>query len=116
MQQHRSPPAPEDLALRTLLYRFVFFDWLFRDMGAAHNAIERHSAWQHNRHMRQYLPTYLRRWSALTAIDASLGCVFEHDLSSGLLAAWFFTCSCITLTGMLLIAALWLWLGKADWA
>ena len=35
-----------ELPFRTLLYRFIFFDWLFADVGRARDAIERHSAEQ----------------------------------------------------------------------
>ena len=65
-------PAPE-MPFRRLLYRFLFFDWLFRDVSAARDRIERHAARQHNRKMSRYLPVYLRRWSFLTAFDFALG-------------------------------------------
>jgi hypothetical protein len=41
----------ESMPFRTLLYRFIFFDWLFKDVSAARNVFERHAALQHNRHM-----------------------------------------------------------------
>lgn len=53
--------APQDTSFWRLLYRFLFFDWLFADVGAARNPIERHAAMQHNRRMSRYLPVYLRR-------------------------------------------------------
>ena len=34
----------QELAFRTLLYRYFFFDWLFKDVSAARNVIERHAA------------------------------------------------------------------------
>jgi hypothetical protein len=106
--------ALPELPFSTLLYRFIFFDWLFRDMGAARDLFERHAAWQHNRYMARYLPTYLRRWSFLTAFDFALGVLFERALQASLLSAWFFTWSCVTLVGMVVIAAAWLVLLKAD--
>jgi hypothetical protein len=87
------------MPFRRLLYRFLFFDWLFRDVSAARDRIERHAAHQHNRKMSRYLPVYLRRWSFLTAFDFALGILFEKVLQAGLLSAWFFTWSCVTLTG-----------------
>jgi hypothetical protein len=105
-------PAPE-MPFRRLLYRFLFFDWLFRDVSAARNRFERHAAFQHNRKMSRYLPVYLRRWSFLTAFDFLLGMLFEKVLQAGLLSAWFFTWSCVTLTGMVVITVCWVILTHA---
>ena len=105
-------PAPE-MPFRRLLYRFLFFDWLFRDVSAARDRIERHAARQHNRKMSRYLPVYLRRWSFLTAFDFALGVLFEKVLQAGLLSAWFFTWSCVTFTGMVVITVAWLILNHA---
>jgi hypothetical protein len=99
--------APAELPFTTLLYRFIFFDWLFRDASSARDLFERHAAVQHNRRMCKYLPTYLRRWSFLTAFDFGLGWMFERLLSASLLSAWFFTWSCVTLTGMVVISVAW---------
>ena len=100
-------PAPE-MPFRRLLYRFLFFDWLFRDVSAARDRIERHAAHQHNRKMSRYLPVYLRRWSFLTAFDFALGILFEKVLQAGIVSAWFFTWSCVTFTGMVVITVAWL--------
>jgi hypothetical protein len=102
-----------ELPFRTLLYRFMFFDWLFRDLGAARDLYERHAAWQHNRRMCVYLPTYLRRWSFLTFFDFGLGCLFERLLQASLVSAWFFTWSCVTLSGMVVISVAWLLLANS---
>lgn len=101
-----------ELPFRTLLYRFIFFDWLFADVGGACNAIERHAAFQHNRRMSKYLPVYLRRWSFLTAFDFALGFMLERALQATLLSAWFFTWSCITATGMVVITVAWVFLSQ----
>jgi hypothetical protein len=103
-----TPAKPRELSFWALWYRFLFFDWLFRDVGAARNPIERNAAFQHNRSMSRYLPVYLRRWSCLAAVDFGLGLLFEKVLQAGLLSAWFFTWSCVTLTGMVVIAVTWL--------
>jgi hypothetical protein len=90
-----------------LLYRFLFFDWLFADVSRARNIYERHAAFQHNRRMSRYLPVYLRRWSYLAAVDCGLGFLFERVLQASLLSAWFFTCTCVTVTGIVVITAMW---------
>ncbi len=106
----QSTASAEDLPLRSLLYRFLFFDWLFADVHAARNRIERHAARQHNRRMCRYLPVYLRRWSFLTALDFGLGFLFERGLQAQVLSAWFFTWSCVSLTGVVVITVAWAFL------
>lgn len=107
-QQHDATSSA--IPFRTLLYRFMFFDWLFRDVSAARNLFERHAALQHNRFMSRYLPVYLRRWSVVAAVDFALGFLFERALQATLLSAWFFTWSCLTISGMVVITAAWLFL------
>ncbi len=105
--------AAAEMPFSTLLYRFLFFDWLFRDTSAARDLYERHAAVQHNRRMCKYFPTYLRRWSFFTAFDFGLGCLFERALQASVLSAWFFTWSCVTLTGMVIISVAWAFLANA---
>jgi hypothetical protein len=102
-----------ELPFLTLWYRFMFFDWMFRDLNAAHNLYERNAAAQHNRHMSRYLPTYLRRWSFFTLSGFALGCLFENATRASMLSAWFFTWSCVTLTGMVVISVAWAFLAKS---
>ncbi len=110
MSAHHETEQVAELPFLTLLYRFIFFDWMFKDMSATRDLFERHAVWQHNRRMRHYLPTYLRRWSFLTVLDFALGCLFERALQASLFSAWFFTWSCVTLVGMIIIAVAWLML------
>ncbi|MDQ2819667.1 MAG: hypothetical protein M3Y65_04610 [Pseudomonadota bacterium] len=100
-------PALPALPFTTLLYRFLFFDWLFADVRAADNLYERHAARVHNRQMARYLPVYLRRWSFLAALDFGIGCLLERLLQTGVLSAWFFTWSCVALTGTVIIGVAW---------
>ena len=104
---------PAEIPFRTLLYRFMFFDWLFADMSAARNLFERHAAWQHNRRMCRYLPVYLRRWSVLTAGGFGLGLLCEKASQASVVSAWFFTSSCVTLTGMVVISVAWIFLANS---
>jgi hypothetical protein len=110
-------PAPRERAPEEsfwhLLYRFLFFDWLFADVSAARNRFERHAARSHNKRMSRYLPVYLRRWSVLAACDFGLGCLFERTVQASLLSAWFFTWSCLTVTGMVVITVAWVILTHA---
>jgi hypothetical protein len=111
------PPTPAasacELRFSTLLYRYVFFDWLFADFAKARNLFERQAVWRHNKSMRRYLPTYLRRWSVIAGIAFVLGCLFEMLLEN-LVAACFFTGCAMTVSGMAQICALWLLLSKPE--
>lgn len=115
-----SGPNPEataarvELSMATLLYRFIFFDWLFADMTKARNLLERNAAWQHNRRMRRHLPVYFWRWLVLTALAFSLGCLSERLLETTLMAAWCFTWSGLTLSGMVVISVLWMFLARPE--
>ncbi len=111
--QPRHDDSVPEIPFRTLLYRFMFFEWMFADISAARNLFERHAAWQHNRRMCRYLPVYLRRWSVLTACDFGLGVLFERALQASLVSAWFFTWSCVSLTGMVIISVAWVFLSNS---
>jgi len=115
MTTQAPPPEKQDKAVepmpfRTLLYRFMFFDWLFRDVSAARNRIERHAALQHNKYMSRYLPVYFRRWTVLATFDFGLGFLLERVAQATMLSAYFFTWSCVTVAGMVVIAAAWAFL------
>lgn len=83
--------ASDDTALsfRVLLYRYLFFGWLFRDTRHG-NVFERSAAWRHNVDKAHWLLTYLRRWIALGLATFALGFVFEHSLSAQALSAFFY--------------------------
>jgi hypothetical protein len=114
LKQSQPDSSVPEISFGRLLYRFMFFDWLFADVSAARNVYERHAARQHNRHMSRYLPVYLRRWSVLAAFDFGLGFLFERTLQANLLSALFFTGSCVTLTGIVVITVAWAVLAHAS--
>jgi hypothetical protein len=109
--EHREQQAQAlDVPFGQTLYRFLFFDWLFRDVSAARNLYERHAAREHNRRMSRYLPVYMRRWSVLATFDFALGFLFERVLSATMLSALFFTGTCVTITGIVVMTVVWLFL------
>ena len=113
-QPDRASATPvAELPLLTMWYRFMFFGWLFRDLNTTPDLYERHAALQHNRRMRRYLPTYLRRWSFLTGFAFSLGLLCERAWQASMLSACFFTWSRVTLTGMVVISVTWAGLASA---
>lgn len=64
------------MPLRTLLYRYMFFDWLFRDVTRG-SRLERALAWRHNCAQARWLPTYMRRWLVLGALLYAAGAFVE---------------------------------------
>ena len=49
------------MSLRTLLYRYFFFEWLFLDVNKG-NLLERSAALRHNQSQAHWLLTYMWRW------------------------------------------------------
>jgi hypothetical protein len=99
-----------DAAALPVAYRYLFFGWLFADVGGASDPIERRARWRHNREMSKYLPTYLRRWSALFALAFGAGWLCETWLQTTLLAACCYTGSCVAVPVMAVIVVAWLFL------
>ncbi len=102
-----SQPDRSGEAFYLLVYRYLFFDWLFRDVNVG-SSLERAEAWRFNREMRHYLPIYLRRWMILVASSYALGALFENWLSLGNAAALFYCVTCLSLAMSLLIVRSWL--------
>ena len=91
---------------RTLLYRYFFFAWLFRDV--AHGGLlERAAAWRHNRGQARWLPTYFRRWLVLGVLLYALGCFVELVLGHPAASALFYVPSALSVPANAVIAAAW---------
>lgn len=71
------------VAFRTLLYRYFFFGWLFRDVNRG-NLFERAAAWRHNQTQARWLPTYMLRWFVLGVLLYLGGLGVEHTVSTAL--------------------------------
>lgn len=78
--------ADEPVSLRTGLYRYLFYDWLFRDADRG-TRMEQASALRHNRAQAKWLPIYLLRWAVGGALLLTLEVVLERALSPVLSAA-----------------------------
>lgn len=97
----------QDPAFRTLLYRYFFFGWLFKDVTRG-NLIERAAAWRHNREQAHWLPTYMRRWLWCGAVFYGLGGFFELMLNAPGLSAFFYIPSALSVPVNAVIGAVWL--------
>jgi len=56
----------------SLLYRYFFFGWLFRDANRG-NRWERYAAWRHNQAQAHWLLTYLKRWLVVDCSAFAVG-------------------------------------------
>jgi hypothetical protein len=101
----QSSPAAQP-RLRSLLYRYFFFDWLFRDVTAG-TLLERAAAWRFNRERRHYLRVYLRRWLFVFAAGYGLGVLFEHAFQLVYAAAYCYSSSCVSASVIFVIVLSW---------
>ena len=68
------------------MYRYFFYDWLFRDAGDGSDH-ERALALRHNRDRAKWLPVYIWRWVVGGAAILALEALSEHVLSNAVLSA-----------------------------
>lgn len=97
----------QDLAFRTLLYRYFFFGWLFRDVNRG-NVFERAAAWRHNQSQARWLPTYMRRWLWCGLLFYGLGGFAELMFNAPALSAVFYVPSALSVPVNAVIGAVWL--------
>ena len=94
-----------DLSFKTLLYRYFFFGWLFRDVNQG-DLYERSNAWRHNLQQARWLATYLRRWVVVGTIAYGLGAFCEYLLQVPLLSACFFVPAAVSMSINTIIGSL----------
>jgi hypothetical protein len=105
------PPAPP--GFRSLLYRYFFFGWLFRDVTRG-TLLERAAAWRYNRERRRFLPIYLRRWLFVFAAGYGLGVLFERAFDLIYAAACCYSGSCVSASVIFVIVLSWISLHRFD--
>ncbi len=94
-------------AFRTLLYRYFFFGWLFKDASRG-DLMERTAAWRHNQAHAHWLLTYMRRWLWCGALLYGLGGFFELMLNLPALSAFFYVPGALSVPVNAVIGALWI--------
>ena len=97
----------EGPAFRTLLYRYFFFGWLFKDANTG-NVFERAAAFRHNQQQAHWLLTYLRRWVWCAVVLYGLGSMVEVVLGSPALSLLFYLPGALSVPVNAVIAAAWL--------
>lgn len=88
-------------------YRYLFCDWLFRDVSVG-SLLERAAAWRHNREQARWLATYMRRWLALGVLFYLFGAVVELLAASPAFSAVFFVPSAISVSVNAVLGAAWI--------
>jgi hypothetical protein len=95
------------MPFRTLLYRYFFFGWLFKDVNRG-NLLERAAAWRHNREQARWLPTYMRRWMWCGVSFYTLGVAVESLMLAPGLSAFFYVPSALSVPINAVIGATWI--------
>lgn len=72
-----------------LLYRYWFWDWLFRDASCG-DRLRRAAAWRHNAAQRMHLPVYMGRWLAVLGASFAVALAIEVKLDARAFAAVFY--------------------------
>lgn len=102
-----SQPALVDrMAFSTLLYRYFFFAWLFRDVSRG-NQFERLAAWRHNQAQAHWLPTYMRRWLGFGLLLFCAGLLVEATFHAPMVSGLFYVPSALSVPINALIAVAW---------
>jgi hypothetical protein len=101
---HPDPRGSEPLL--SLVYRYFFFDWLFRDVTRG-TLLERAAAWRFNCSSRHHLLVYLRRWLFVFATGYGLGVVFERAFQCVYAAACMYSSSCVSASVIFIILLSW---------
>jgi hypothetical protein len=94
-----------ELPFRVLLYRYIFFAWLFQDMSRQRNMFDRAAAWRHNQHQARWLPLYMLRYAVLGLILLGLGWLAE--MLSPALSALFYVPGSMTVPMLAVTGVAW---------
>jgi hypothetical protein len=94
-----------------LCYRFLWPFQYFRDVTCG-STLERQLNYRHNRAMRVFLPGFVVKWSALTALWFACGGFFDHGLELVVPAACCYMTATWALIVVVKLTAAWMWLER----
>ncbi len=97
----------QEFLFRTLLYRYFFFGWLYKDASRG-NLRERSAAWRFNQMHAHWLLTYMRRWLWCGLFFFAMGGAVEQMLSAPVLSALFYVPGVLVLPVNVIIGVLWI--------
>ena len=95
------------MAFRTLLYRYFFFGWLFRDVNRG-NLFERSAAWRHNQAQARWLPTYMRRWLVIGGLAYAGGVFVELVVGAPAASAFLYGPGVLSVPYNAVTVAIWI--------
>jgi hypothetical protein len=112
LPNHRRVPIGSEtpVRLRTQVYRYFFYGWLFRDADTGDAAL-RSSARRHNQAQRKWLPLYMARWAVLGALVAALETFLEHRFGSSVTSAMLALVTIFVVMYELVTGICWAFLG-----
>src|SRR5215207_7705331 len=99
--------AVNDTPFLTVLYRYFFFGWLFKDVGNG-TLLERAAAARYNRDQVRWLPKYVMRWLWLGLSLYAVAGVLELMLDAPLLGMLFYAASAMSVSFTVTIGVAWL--------
>jgi len=94
------------LASSSLLYRYFFYGWLFRDVRVG-SLWQRSQARRHNEEQSRWLPTYMRRWFVLCVVLFAMASFVEIVLASPHLSIVFYVPSAMAVPFNAVTAVCW---------
>ena len=98
-----------EISFATLLYRYFFYDWLFRDCRSG-TWLERCAAERHNLAQAKWLPLYMKRWFVLGGLLFCIAAACELILTAPVLAAFFYVPSIASIPLNAVTFVCWVWL------
>lgn len=91
----------------SLLYRYFFFNWLFRDVHHG-SWLERSAAWRYNKAHAHWLLTYLKRWVVVNCSAFAAGCFTSLLFQGHWICVPFFVLFSLAMSVLTVIVAAWL--------
>lgn len=97
------------LPFRTLLYRYFFFDWLFRDFddGCVGNAFARAAVARYNYRQAGWLPVYIRRWATCCGLLFATAVVLEGLFEAPGAAGWLYALAGMCMSASVTATTAW---------
>lgn len=86
----------DTISFGTLLHRYFFFGWLFKDVNRG-NLFERSAAWRYNQAQAHWLSCYVRRWMVSGGALLAMGALVELAFGSQCLSAFFYVPGVVTM-------------------
>lgn len=97
-----------ELPFSTLLYRYFFFGWLFKELGDAQDPFQKAAVVRHNQHQAAWLPTYMLRWMWASLVLYGFAGATELVFDSPGMARCFYALSAMCLGYVVSIVTAWL--------